>query len=76
MDETLTLRALAVIIADEALRERFLGLTGFDAQTLRARAGEPDVLGAVVDFLGGHEPDLVRVAGELQVTPGQLMGGR
>ena len=74
MDDTLALRALAAVIADDALRDRFLALTGFDVATLRARAGEADVLGAVVDFLSRNEADLVRVAGELGVKPGVLMG--
>lgn len=73
MDETLALQALAVVIADDSLRERFLALTGFDAPTLRARAGQPDVLGAVIQFLGGHEPDLLRVAGQLGVKPEALL---
>lgn len=63
MDDTLALRALAAVIADEPLRERFLALTGFDVETLRARAGEADVLGAVVAFLAGNEADLLRGAG-------------
>lgn len=72
MDDTLALNALAAVIADAALRERFLALTGYDVPTLRARAGEADVLRAVIDFLASHEPDLVRVAGQLDVTPEQL----
>lgn len=74
MDDTLALRALAEVIADEGLRERFLALTGYDVATLRARAGEPDVLGAVAGFLAAHEPDLIRVAGALDVKPEQLAG--
>jgi hypothetical protein len=74
MDPTLALQALAEIIADEPLRERFLALTGFDAETIRARAGEPDMAEAVRDFLAGHEPDLLRIAALLGVTPDHLMG--
>ncbi|WP_448579288.1 DUF3572 family protein [Thermaurantiacus sp.] len=71
-NDTLLLLALAHIIGDDALRERFLALTGFDGATLRARAGEPDVLQAVAAFLAGHEPDLVAVAAALGVEPGAL----
>ncbi|MFN7398398.1 MAG: DUF3572 family protein [Sandaracinobacter sp.] len=74
MDPTLALQALAAIIADEALRERFLSLTGFDPATIRARAGEPDMAEAVSGFLAGHEPDLIRIAGQLGVTPDHLIG--
>lgn len=74
MDPTLALQALAAIIADEALRERFLALTGFDPSTIRARAAEPDMADAVAEFLAGHEPDLVRIAAQLGVTPDHLLG--
>jgi hypothetical protein len=74
MDPTLALQALAAIIADEPLRERFLALTGFDPATIRARAAEPDMADAVCEFLAGHEPDLIRVAGQIGVTPDHLLG--
>jgi hypothetical protein len=72
VDDTLALTALAAVIGDAALRERFLALTGYDVPTLRARAGEADVLRAVIAFLSSHEPDLVRVAGALGVKPDEL----
>lgn len=55
-DDTLLLRALAHIVADERLRDRFLALTGLDAATLRARAGEADVLAAVAAFSPATSP--------------------
>ncbi len=70
--DTLLLQALAHIIADARLRDRFLALTGLDAATLRARAGDADVLEAVASFLAGHEPDLVAVAAALGVEPAAL----
>jgi large subunit ribosomal protein L33 len=70
--DTLLLHALAHIVSDERLRDRFLALTGLDAATLRARAGEADVLEAVASFLAGHEPDLVAVAAALGVEPAAL----
>lgn len=71
-DDVLALQALAAVIADEKLRERFQQLTGFDADTLRARAGEADVLSAVIAFLAAHEPDLIEVAELLGVSPAVL----
>jgi hypothetical protein len=71
-EPVLALRALAHVIADERLRDRFLALTGFDGATLRARAGEPDVAAAVIGFLAAHEPDLEAVARALDVTPERL----
>ena len=73
MDATLALQALAAIIADDPLRDRFLGLTGYDPATLRARAGTPDMTAAIAEFLSGHEPDLLKIAGELGVSPQALL---
>jgi hypothetical protein len=72
VDDVLALRALAAILADDALAKRFLALTGLDAETLRARAGKPDVTEAVADFLLGHEPDLLAIASRLGVPPERL----
>ncbi len=66
------MRALAAILADEPMRERFLALTGYDGATLRARAASPEIADAVAGFLGGHEPDLLKVAAALDVPPAQL----
>ncbi len=71
--ETLALQALAHIAGDADLGPRFLDLTGLDVATLRARAGEPDVLAAVLGFLAGHEPSLVETAHALKVTPEALV---
>lgn len=68
----LSLRALAIVIGDDQLRDRFLALTGYDADTLRARASEGDVQSAVIAFLTSHEPDLLRVAEQLGVKPEEL----
>lgn len=73
MDSTMALKALAAIVADEVLRERFLALTGYDGPTLRARAASPDMADAVAAFLGSHEPDLVKIAGLLGVPPERLL---
>ena len=76
MDSTLALQALAAIVADEVLRERFLALTGYDGDTLRARAGSADVAAAVAGVLGSHEPDLLAIATRLGVPPGRLLEAR
>lgn len=70
--ETLALRALAHVAGDAELGPRFLDLTGLDVATLRARAGEADVLAAVLGFLDAHEPSLVATAHALDVAPAAL----
>jgi hypothetical protein len=72
--DTLLLLALAHIVGDDNLRDRFLALTGLDGETLRARAGAPETLAAVRAFLAGHEPDLLAVAAALGVEPSALCG--
>jgi hypothetical protein len=70
--EVLGLQALAHVAGDETLGPRFLALSGMDAESLKARAGEASVLAAVVAFLADHEADLVAVARQLGVTPETL----
>ena len=70
--DVLALMALAHIAGDEALGPRFLALTGMDSSDLRARAAEPDVLAAVLDFLTGHEADMISTAAAIGTTPARL----
>ena len=49
--ETLALQALAFVISDEELRDLFMGATGTGAEDMRSRAGEPEFLISVLDFL-------------------------
>jgi Mn-dependent DtxR family transcriptional regulator len=72
----LALRALAATLADQRLAERFLSLSGIDPPELRQRAGDPEVLAALLRFLEAHEPDLVTVAEELGVKPEALVAAR
>lgn len=72
----LALRALVWILGDEDRAQRLLDLTGLDPHDLRARAGEPAVLGSVLGFLEAHEPDLVECADALEVKPEALVAAR
>lgn len=72
--QVLALAALGWILEDGDRAERFLSLTGLDPDTLRAGLGDPAVLGAVMEFLTNHEPDLLRCAEALAVTPEELVG--
>lgn len=49
--ETVALQALGWIAGDERLGPLFLSSSGLDPADLRARAGEPEVLVAVLQFL-------------------------
>ena len=65
----MALSALGWLLADERRAERLLSLTGLTPDALRGGLGDPAVLGAVLDFLAGHEPDLVGAAEALGVEP-------
>ncbi|HEX4847054.1 MAG TPA: DUF3572 family protein [Novosphingobium sp.] len=72
----LALGALGWVLGDGNRAARLLALTGLDADALRAGLGDPAVLGAVLDFLAAHEPDLVAAAAALGIEPGELMAAR
>ncbi len=65
----LSLRALAFILRDDARKERFLALTGVDAEALRAAAGEPALGMAVLDHLLADETALMLFAAEEGLDP-------
>ena len=73
---TLALAALGWVLSDDDRAARYLELTGLDPETLRAGLGDPSVLSSCLDFLANHEPDLIRAAEALAVTPEELIAAR
>lgn len=53
--ETLGLKALTWLVARPDALARFVSASGLGAADLRARASEPDLLAAVVDYLLSQE---------------------
>nr|WP_319247049.1 DUF3572 domain-containing protein [uncultured Celeribacter sp.] len=49
--ELIALKVLAWLAGDEEVFPVFLGASGMDAAELKARAAEPEVLAAVLDFV-------------------------
>jgi len=70
--EALALSALGWVLTDEERAQRLLSLTGLTPEVLREGLGDTAVLGAVLDFLANHEPDLVLAADALDVKPERL----
>lgn len=64
---------LGWVLQDGDRAERFLALTGLDPDGLRAGLDDPSILAAVLEFLANHEPDLLRAAEALAVTPEELV---
>ena len=74
--QALALLALATAVSDERRARRFLDLTGIGTDELRARAGDPALLAALIRFLEAHEPDLIACADDIGATPAQLVTAR
>ena len=74
--EALALSALAATFTDERRAQRFLDLSGIGTDELRERAGDADLLAALLRFLEGHEPDLLDVADAIGVKPQELVAAR
>lgn len=71
--ESLALGALGWVLQDEDRAQRLLALTGLTPDILRERLTDRAVLGAVLEFLANHEPDLVLAADALNVAPETLI---
>ena len=73
---TLALQALAWAVGEPRVGPRLLDVTGLDVSELRARAGDPVLLAAVLGFLESHEPALLACAAALEVKPQALLTAR
>ena len=67
--ETFALKALAFLAADEDVLVRFLNQSGLELGDLRERAGEPELLAGVLDFILGDDALLTAFAGGEGVDP-------
>lgn len=74
--EALALHAVAVIVADENLCPRFMAVTGCGEDDLRDRIGDPDFLGAVLDFVLETDTTVETIAEAAGVAPETLVLAR
>ena len=74
--ELLGLQALGWIAARPDLAERFLSAAGASADEMRDRAGDPDFLGFVLDFLLADEEALLDFAHEAGIPPDRPLRAR
>ena len=74
--DTLALQALAWTLAEPDRTQRLMATTGLAPADLRARAGAPETLAALLGFLEAHEPDLVACAEQIGVAPARLVAAR
>ena len=66
---TLAIQALAFVAAEDEALGRFLGTTGVGLADLRERPDDPMILGAVLDFVLGDEPLLLRFCTDVDCPP-------
>ena len=71
--QAIALNSMAFILAEDALRDRFMALSGVDAGDIRERIQDPAFLASVMDFLVGFEPDLMACAESLNEKPEALV---
>lgn len=67
--QALALNALAFLAADRGNLDRLMAQSGLDVDTLRTRAGEPELLSALLDFLLANEDLLLGFCDEISVDP-------
>lgn len=70
--ETIALEALGWVLTDQPRADRLLALTGLTVDALRDGLGDRAVLAAVLEFLAGHEADLVAAAIALDLPPEEI----
>mgnify|MGYP000607286824 FL=1 len=70
--ETIALEALGWVLTEQDRAERLLALTGLTPQALRGGLGDRAVLAAVLEFLAGHEADLIAAAIALDLPPEEI----
>lgn len=73
---TLALAALGWVLEVPERAQRYMDLTGLDPDTLRQGLDSPTILVSVLDFLANYEPDLIRAAEAMAVTPEDLIAAR
>ena len=70
--EAVALQAVAFVIGDDTLRQRFLTVSGCPPEELRQRVQDPAVLVGVLEVLAANEPDLLRFADAARLPPPAL----
>ena len=74
--QTIALKALGYLAADEQLLEPFLGATGLMAGDLRAGATDSAFLAGVLDYFLQNEALLLAFAGASELAPETVVRAR
>lgn len=74
--ETIALLALGFLAGDPELLGRFLGESGLGPDRLRGAAGDPALLGGVLDFLLADDARVLAFAAEAGLKPEEPLRAR
>lgn len=74
--ESLALRAVAWLVADDGRLARLLALSGATPDDLRSRIHDPAFLAGVLDVILSDEPMLLDLAAHLAIDPQTLVVAR
>ena len=74
--ETIAIQALTFLAEDEDRLARFLVMSGVGPSEMRERIGDGVFLGGVLDFLLGHDPDVIDFAAWADLPPEIIMTAR
>lgn len=74
--QTVALQLVGWILSDVARVDRMFAMTGLDPDSLRASLADPAALGAIMDFVINHEPDLLACADALGQRPAAIVSAR
>lgn len=74
--QTLALQALGWLAAQDEAFDAFLAASGLGRDDLRSRAGDAEVLGAVLDFLLSDEALLLQFCADSGLRPDAPMQAR
>ncbi|WP_417462049.1 DUF3572 domain-containing protein [Kordiimonas sp.] len=67
--QAIALRAAAFIFSEDELRDRFIALSGVGVDDIRARIEDQAFLASLLEFLMGHEPDLMAFSSYSEEKP-------
>lgn len=73
---SLALAALGWVLAEEDRAQRLLDLTGLEPADLRDGLADPAIMASVLEFLSGHEPDLLACADALEMDPARIIAAK
>lgn len=74
--ETLALKALAFLAQSPDDLERFVALSGVTVDDLRARADDPEILAAVMDFVLAADERITGFCEIVEIDPRELHAAR